>query len=138
MGPATFIEQLHALGYEPNVLQIPDIVAFPYEIEVGPLAGETITLAFKVPPDFALTPPSGPLVSPHLLPITNGGGGAHPHGAIHPAAVGGLSDADGTWQYWSRPFPNWPRTSRDLAAYLTHIRRLFDTLPDDLQCRPHD
>jgi integrase len=75
MGPATFIEQLRALGYEPHLLQIPDVVAFPYEIEVGPLAGETITLALKIPPDFGLTPPSGPLVSPHLMPITNGAGG---------------------------------------------------------------
>ena len=138
MGPATFIDQLRALGYEPSVVQIPDIVAFPYEIEVGPLAGETIMLAFKVPRDFGLTPPSGPLVSPHVMPITNGAGGGHPHGAVHPAGVGGLNDPGGTWQYWSRPFPNWPNTSRDVAAYLTHIRRLFDTLPDDLKRRADD
>src|SRR4051812_42281558 len=134
MGPATFLEQLRGLGYEPTVMQMPDIVAFPYEIEVGPLVGETITLAFKVPADFPMTPPSGPLVSPPLLPLNNGG--AHPHGAIHPASTGGLNDPNGTWQYWSRPFPGWPQTSRDVAAYLAHIRRLLDTLPDDLQRRP--
>ena len=133
MGPANFIEQLRRLGYEPAIIQIPDIVAFGYEIEVGPLVGELITLAFKVPLDFPMTPPGGPIVSPPLLALNNGG--AHPHGAIHPASVAGLNDPDGAFQYWSRPLPGWPQTSRDVAAYLAHIRHLLDTLPDDLQRR---
>ena len=83
---------------------MPDIVAFPYEIEVGPLAGETIMLAFKVPRDFGLAPPSGPLVSPHLMPITTAPAAATPT-APSTRPAGGLNDPGGTWQYWSRPFP---------------------------------
>ena len=47
----------------------PELVAFTWDVEVGPLAGDRIELAFKAPPDFNLSAPGGLLVRPHLLPI---------------------------------------------------------------------
>jgi len=97
-----------------------DRVAIPYEIPCGRLAGTKIKLGFAVPEDFALTPPSGPHVSPRLLPINPQG--PHPNGAIHESPFG----AD--WQYWSRPLGHWAQTKRKVRDVLAHINRLFDTL----------
>jgi hypothetical protein len=130
VGVDGFVEGLKALGYEPQ-LRADGLVVFDYEIEVGPLAGKVIKLALAVPGDWPATPPSGPNVSPRLLPINTDGAPGHPFGAVHEAPHLGPD-----WQYWSRPFPSWPQTDRTVGAYRCHLRRLFDTLPYDLDVLP--
>jgi hypothetical protein len=105
MAREDFIKQLKDIGYD--VQQFPDgRVAFPYEIPCGRRAGEKITLGFIVPEDFHLTPPSGPHMSPCLLPLKSGG--EHPSGGIHESPQFGAS-----WQYWSRPLNHWNKTKRE-------------------------
>jgi len=115
-----FVDQLKAMNYEP-LLRDGSFITFQYAVPVGKLAGKQITLGFAVADDFPMNPPGGPHVSPCLLPH-NPNGGSHPTCGIHNSQLG--SD----WQYWSRPFPNWPSTDRTVRAYLAHIRHLFDTL----------
>ena len=49
-------------------------LVFPYTIEVGRFAEQQIRLGFQVAEDFPMNPPSGPHVSPRLLPINTSGG----------------------------------------------------------------
>lgn len=120
MAGSDFISQLRALGYSVTELG-GNRVAFPYTVETGKFAGQLIQLGFVVPGDFPLSPPSGPHISPRLLPITNGGG-THPTGAIHPSQEFGAD-----WEYWSRPLKHWQTTQRKAHDVLAHIRHLFDT-----------
>ncbi len=97
-----------------------DKVRMPYEVPVGPRLGELITLGFVLPPDYPASPPSGPHVSPPMFALASGG--SHPTGGIHASPFGG------EFQYWSRPFPNWARTTRTARDYMAFIRQLFATL----------
>lgn len=129
-GGYIFEEQLRELGYK--LKRRPEgVLIFDYEVEVGPLAGDQIKLGFYPPALYPLTPPTGPLVSPRILPI-NRYGSKHPFDKIHPARIGGLRDPNEEWQYWSRPFPDWPSSDRNARSYMSHVRRLFADLPDDL------
>jgi hypothetical protein len=94
-------------------------VAFAYTILTGRFAEQQVKVGFQVPGDFPVTPPSGPHISPRLLP--NQPGGAHPTGGIHDSPFGS------EWHYWSRPMPNWTTTKRTVKDVLAHIRHLFDT-----------
>jgi hypothetical protein len=85
---------------------------FAYLIEAGPKAGEQVQVGLAIPGDWPLSPPPGPHVSPRL---------GHPHGAVHDSPLGP------TWEYWSRPVPNWT-LDRSLRAYLRHLRTLFAQL----------
>ena len=127
-GAQQLIDGLREFGLEPFMPE-PHLIAFAWEVEVGPLAGEQIELAFKAPPDFNLSAPGGLLVRPHLLPI-NQTGGEHPRCGVHPANGGGVQDP--SWQYWSRPHPDWAATDHSVGALMAHVRHLFDTLPSDL------
>ena len=116
----TFMAGLIALGYEPIVLPgKPDQMVFDYVVETGREAGRKVRLGLVIPGDFPATPPSGPHVSPHIHAI--GQPGAHPNGAIH------TSDFGTEWQYWSRPYPDWATSKRTVAAYMSHIWRLWDS-----------
>ena len=119
MANADFVEQLKELGHQPQEID-GDKVIIPYEVPCGRLAGQQIKLGFIVPADFNLTPPSGPHVSPRLLPLNNSG--VHPNGAVHESAFG----AD--WEYWSRPLSHWAQTKRRVKDVMAHVRHLFDTL----------
>lgn len=121
MGVADFVKQLRQLGYGPQELG-GERVILPYEIPCGRLAGQKITLGFVVPGDFNLTPPSGPHVSPRLLPI-NSAAGAHPTCGVHESPTFGAD-----WEYWSRPLSHWAHTKREVKDVMAHIRHLFDTL----------
>jgi hypothetical protein len=115
-----FVAGLIALGYEPVVLaDKPDRVTFDYVVETGKHAGRKVRLGFVVPGDFSATCPSGPHVSPQIHPIGQQGG--HPTGAVN------ASDFGGDWQYWSRPFPEWAKSKRTVAAYMSYIWRLWDS-----------
>ena len=114
-----FVKGLQDLGYE-----VADHgegrLAFPYAVEVGRFAGQTIQLGFIVGDDFPAVPPSGPHLSPQLLPM-NTGTNVHPHGGIHSSPFG-----EG-WEYWSRPFADWAKGDRCVRAYMAFVRRLFHT-----------
>jgi hypothetical protein len=120
MPKAEFITELTQLGYQVEDLE-GDRVAIAYEIPCGPKTGQKIKLGFAIPGDFPLTPPSGPHVSPLLLPL-NPQSGAHPNCGIHASPFGG------DWQYWSRPLSHWAQTKRTVKDVLAHVRHLFDTL----------
>ena len=111
MGPEEFVRQLRDLGFEVQVVQ--GLAVFPYAVPVGSRAGEQVQLGLAIPPDFPASPPPGPHVSPRL---------GHPQGAVSDSLLG----VD--WEYWSRPFPDWPRTERSVRAYMVHVRTLFSQL----------
>ncbi len=125
-GPTAFSESLRALGYEPATLTSPDHILFNYLVEVGRFAGRIVRLGFIVPPDFPNIPPGGPHVSPQLWPIHTQNDVPHPAGGVHPSPRF-QQDAGGEWQYWSRPFVDWGKSKRTVAAYMAHIWRLWET-----------
>lgn len=96
-------------------------VSFPYTIPCGKFADQAITLGFIVPGDFLLTPPSGPHLSPPLLPL-NPESGPHPSHGVHESPAFGAG-----WQYWSRPLNHWAQTNRTVKDVMAHVRHLFDT-----------
>lgn len=125
-----FAVDLRNLGYEPEIKG--DYVHFDYEVPVGSRLGETVKLALRIPPDWPANPPSGPFVTPRLLPI-NPSAGQRPWAAVHEATSQGMEDAAGAWQYWSRPYPanpGWASTVRTVKTYMAHIRTLFAELPE--------
>ena len=120
MARQDFIDQLSALGYAVRA-HAEGQLAFAYTIPVGRFAERQIELGFQVGDDFPLNPPSGPHISPHLLPLHPAADLPHPQGGVH------LSPLGADWQYWSRPYPNWHGTDRSVRSYLAHIRHLFET-----------
>ncbi|MDX6438994.1 MAG: hypothetical protein QOF45_1577 [Gaiellaceae bacterium] len=119
-----FVAQLRALGYEPEVRH-EQFVVFDYEVPVGKHSGDIVKIALQVPGDWPMSPPSGPFVSPRLLPINGATGLGRPWDAVHTAHDRGLADAEGVWEYWSRPYHAWPNTDRSAKAYLRHLLTLF-------------
>lgn len=121
-GVANFLAGLSALGYEATEVGDGNIT-FEYTVELGRLAGRIVTMGFKVPPDFPITPPSGPHVRPHIHGLQGGGG--HPTGGIHlSSGHSGLSDE---FQYWSRPFTGWSDTRKTVGEYMAFVRHLWAT-----------
>jgi hypothetical protein len=130
-GVEHFCAGLVALGFVPEVEG--DFVRFGYLVPIGVRRGEEVRLAFRVPPDWPANPPTGPFVSPRLLPINPTCERGRPWDSVHEAAGQGMPDPDGDWQYWSRPFPQvpgWAATDRSVRTYMAHIKTLFDELPD--------
>ncbi|MEV6480619.1 hypothetical protein [Streptomyces sp. NPDC051576] len=112
-GPAGMLAGLAAAGY--TVHQRDQFAVFDYTIEVGPRAGETVRIGLAMVPDWPLSPPPGPHVSPRL---------GHPKGAVHPSPLEREGEA---WEYWSRPAVNWA-ADRTVRGYLRHLRTLFSQL----------
>lgn len=121
MARQDFINQLRAMGHE---VEEPggNRLTFAYTIPVGKRANQEIKLGFEVADDFSANPPSGPHVSPRILPLDNTKD-PHPKGGVHESPNFG-SD----WEYWSRPFPNWSSTDRTVSTYMAFVRYLFETL----------
>lgn len=121
-GKGAFIHGLHELGYTTEDIG-PSRVAFPYTIKDGRFKDRTIKVGIEVPSDFNVTCPTGPHISPGLISM-------NPSGAGNDRAA--TSPFGSEWQYLSRPFRDqqqgWNRTSRDVKAYLRHIRQILDTL----------
>jgi len=125
-GVAAFVDGLRMAGREPTVLNSTGgHVFFPYRVQSGRFAGQEVRLGFIVPPDFPLSPPGGPQVSPMIHPLKSDG--LHPTGRIHQGDPEFAQKAGGEWQYWSRPYPNWNTTAKTVEAYLTHIWHLWDS-----------
>jgi hypothetical protein len=126
-GAPVFLEGLRGLGYEPTTLPgRPDHVVIDYEVETGRLAGLKLRLGFIVPGDFPFTPPGGLHVSAIIHPFQ--GGGPHPAGGIHREHAAPFQVAlGGEWQYWSRPPADWAAGKKTVAAYMSHIWRLWDS-----------
>jgi hypothetical protein len=99
-------------------------LSFKYAIGAGRFEGKDVLVGIEVPADFDVTCPTGPHISPRLIPInTNGAGNDR-------AAESPNFGAD--WQYLSRPFSEnqqgWNRVTRGVKAYLRHIKRILETL----------
>lgn len=121
MGITRFAEELENMGFTPTVRE--NSVVFDYEIPCGRFQGQTIRLGFEVPPDFNVNPPSGPHLSPLLIPI-NGNAGNHPERC----AESNFKDHfEGEWEYWSRPIHHWQKTKRNVKTYLHYMEHLFAT-----------
>lgn len=118
MGVPEFMKGLEDLGHQARQLE-GNRIEFKYYVPCGRFMGQEIKLGFEIPADFPLTPPSGPHISPHLLPL-------NPSAPGHPERVAG-SPFGSEWQYWSRPFPNWANTGRTVKTYMAYIRHLFNT-----------
>jgi hypothetical protein len=123
---ADFINELRALGYDVNdsspgpQLGEQTVARFAYRIPLGTKARDVVTLGLIVPPDYPMVCPSGPYMSPHMLPLNT---------STSEPPYGGISDGSGTfgdgWQYWSRPYQDWTQSPRNARAYMRHIAHLF-------------
>ncbi len=125
-GVAVFIDGLRTLGYEPKTLGgKPNHVVIDYTVETGRNAGQKVRLGFIVPQDFPMTPPSGPHVSPAIHSL-HAQVGPHPTCGVH-ASPDFEKGAAGKWQYWSRPNREWAKGKKTVAAYMSHVWRLWDS-----------
>ena len=122
-----FVDQLRAMGYTPEE-RGENRLAFRYTIPVGRLTGQEIWLGLVVNGDFPANPPSGPHVSPRLLPLHPCNDLPHPQGGVHESPFDGGGSGTKVWQYWSRPFHGWANTDRTVKTYMAHIRKLFATI----------
>lgn len=122
-GKEAFSEGLKQLGYDSED-RGDSRLAFKYTIAAGRFKNREISVGIEVPSDFNVTCPSGPHISPRLVPINPGGAG-NDRSAESPSF-------GSEWQYLSRPFvegqTGWNRTTRDVKAYLRHIKRILETL----------
>lgn len=116
-GREEFDRQLREQGYAPESKENRSII--DYLIPGGRFTGQTIKLGFEVPQDFPRNPPSGPHISPRLLPINNSPNSSHPDRAAE-------SPFGAEWQYLSRPFPSW-KEKLGAMGYLAYVDHLFET-----------
>jgi len=120
-GKDKFAEGLERLGYEVED-KGSSRLAIKHTIGQGRFKGCEVLIGFEVPGDFELTPPSGPHISPRLLPINTGGADHHTRAHESP-------NFGDEWEYLSRPFPvgEWPR-QRNVGSYLNYVIQLLETL----------
>lgn len=124
MGTQEIVNQLEALGYATTIYSgtanFPgDFVAFKYKVPHGKFIGQEVEIALNAP-QFPLLPPSGPYISPQLLPI-KGFGALPPFDGIHDRQVPNAS-----FQYWSRPCNGWNESQKNMKDYICFLRTLFD------------
>jgi hypothetical protein len=122
-GKESFMAGLQELGYTVED-RGETRLAFKYTIGDGRFKGTEISIGLEVPQDFNVTCPTGPHLSPRLIPLN--GNGAGNDRAVESPNFG----AD--WQYLSRPFGDqqsgWGRTNRTVKGYLRHIKRIVESL----------
>ena len=121
-GKEAFAAGLKELGYAPEDLGN-NRVAFAYTVAAGRFKGQVIKMGLEVPRDFHATCPTGPHISPRLIPI-NANGGPNNRAADSPFGA--------EWAYLSRPFVDgadgWNRTTKDVKAYMRHLQRVLEIL----------
>jgi hypothetical protein len=119
-----FITGLKEASYRPEIVPgKPEHVAFSYQVPTGRYAGQWVNIGLIIPPDFPITAPGGVHITPRIHP--NKSGGNHPTGGVHDSPFQGHLNQ--SWQYWSRPFSEWGKTKKTVAAYLGHLWKLWDT-----------
>jgi|ERR1017187_1373410 hypothetical protein len=122
-GKEAFNAGLKELGYEAEDGG-ENRTVFKYVIGAGRFKDQTIKVGIEVPTDFNVTCPTGPHISPRLIPINTG--------ALGNDRAAESPNFGPEWQYLSRPFVDqqegWGRTTRDVKAYLRHVKRIFETL----------
>lgn len=101
-------QALRTSGIEAEI--VGDFVVFDFPVPAGRHGGQTVKIGLTGA-DFPINPPSGVHVSPRL----SHPGGSDQHG----------SPLGPDWAYWSRPYPNWPGSSRSVTDYLAFLRQLF-------------
>jgi hypothetical protein len=86
-----------------------------------------VIFGFVVESDFQDNTQSGIHVSENIHPLQSCG--THPTGGIHrDQAAPFQQPLGGEWQYWSRPpGPEWPTGKKTVAAYMSHVWRLWDS-----------
>jgi hypothetical protein len=128
-GVEVFLEGLRALGYKPMTLHgNPNHVVIDYVVESGKFADTKLRLGFVVPSDFPMTTPTGPHVSPRIHPTHPANDVGHPLGGVHETQSAiFIQSAGGEWQYWSRPAADWATSKKTVAAYMSHVWRLWDS-----------
>jgi hypothetical protein len=126
-GVEVFLRGLRDLGYEPAVLKDnPNHVVIDFSVESGKFAGTKLKHGVIVPADFPLNPPTGIHVAALIHPFKSGG--THPTGGIHRDQAAPFQQAlGGEWQYWSRPPADWAKGKKTVAAYMSHVWRLWDS-----------
>jgi hypothetical protein len=122
-GHEIIFQELTALGHTPKVY--PDepnypggFIAFTFKVPIGKFRGKEIEVALNAP-QFPAIPPSGPYISPLLLPFKSGS--VPPYDGIHQRQV-----PTGDFQYWSRPFNGWADVEKNMKTYIAFLRTLFD------------
>ncbi|MGC9221843.1 MAG: hypothetical protein ACP5H2_10920 [Solirubrobacteraceae bacterium] len=80
-GVAQLVDELEALGYEVEIAD--PFVVIDYTIDIGPLDGMEIRLGLDGS-GHPYSPPSGPFISPWVLPLRPDGSPA-PRGGVHDA-----------------------------------------------------
>ena len=128
-GVEVFLEGLRSLGYKPFTLpDNPNHVVIDYTVESGKFAGTKLRLGFVVPADFPMTTPTGPHISPRIHPTHPANDLGHPLGGVHDSQSAiFIKGAGGEWQYWSRPPAGWAASKKTVAAYMSHVWRLWDS-----------
>ena len=124
VGGALFAKELRDAGMAVEEMGDNHIMIPGYCVPAGKFEELKVDIGIVVPPDFPLSPPSGPHV--HKLIHANRSDGPHPSGHIHPSAKHSKHFGDG-WQYWSRPHPNWTSGARNAMRYLEHVRALWES-----------
>ncbi|MGI8402472.1 MAG: hypothetical protein ACR2NS_12845 [Gemmatimonadaceae bacterium] len=124
-GAEEFRHQLRSIGIEAALYEETKVV-FPFAVSLGKYCGSALKLGLVVPPDFPISPPSGPHLSPPLLPLHPQNDAGHPVGGVH-ASDDFERIAGDKWQYWSRPFLQWGTTDKSVRTYLRFLNQLFDT-----------
>ena len=128
-GVEVFLDGLREMGYDPKLLQgKSDHVVLDSPVPSGRFTGRSVRLGFIVPPDFPMTTPTGPHVSPRIHPAHPAADFGHPLGGVHESQSAAFQQgAGGDWQYWSRPHPDWATSKKTAVAYMSHIYRLWET-----------
>lgn len=127
-GVEVFVKGLRDLGYEPFILDgKPDHAVIDYSVQSGKFVGKVVKTGFIVPADFPFNTPTGIHIAEMIHPLQSGG--MHPTGGIHRDQAAAFQKAlGGEWQYWSRPpSPEWQTGKKTVAAYMSHVWRLWDS-----------
>jgi hypothetical protein len=122
MGKEQFIQELRTLGYCVEESVENRIIITGYAIQEGRFANTEVQIGLEIPQDFPVNPPTGPHISPRLLPL-NPSGTTHNDKAVE-------SPFGNEWEYLSRPYPNnsWGKTNHTVRIYMLHVINLLKTL----------
>jgi hypothetical protein len=122
-GKDAFEAGLKELGYTVEDLGA-NRLAFAITLADGRFEGQEVRVGLEIPPDFNVTCPTGPHISPQLIPLNPGGSG-NDRSTASP-------NFGSDWQYSSRPFgeqqQGWSKTTRTVKDYVRHVKRVLHAL----------